>query len=177
IGEEADETPREASEEISERYGMRFLEAGAEGDHARFLARSVPAYSPAKIVAAIKSVIAGEMFARRPEARTKLRGGGFWTDGHFISTASGHGNGRVTASHVESQGAGGHYKQPRKTTDGSQPSLFPWGKYPAPWGADCLFMAYLYINVNSMRKYTINLYSNIYSEFLAKIFRISNQIL
>ncbi|MDR1072077.1 MAG: hypothetical protein LBL45_00150, partial [Treponema sp.] len=50
--------------------------------------------------------------------------------------------GRVTASHVESQGAGEQYKQPRKMTDESLSSLFPWGKYPAPWGADFLFFCF-----------------------------------
>jgi REP element-mobilizing transposase RayT len=124
ISEEIDKTLKEVCEEISERYEIQFLEIGTEGDHAHFLAQSVPAYSPTKIVTTIKSIIAREIFARRPEVKKKLWGGEFWADGHFTSAAGGHGSERVITNHVKSQGAAEHYRQPRKTTDDSQPSLF-----------------------------------------------------
>ncbi|MDR2445952.1 MAG: IS200/IS605 family transposase [Treponema sp.] len=124
IGEEIDKTLKEAREEIGGRHGMRFLEMGAEGDRARFPAQSVPAYSPTKIVTTIKSIIAREIFAKRPEVKKKLWGGEFWTDGHFTSAASGHGSERVITHYVKSQGAAEHHKPPRETTDDSQPSLF-----------------------------------------------------
>jgi hypothetical protein len=100
------------------------LEMGAEGDRARFPAQSVPAYSPTKMGAAIKSAIARETLARHPEAKGAPWGGELWADGHFTSAASGHGSERVITSHVESQGTAGHCKRPRGITDDSQPSLF-----------------------------------------------------
>ncbi|MDR2446768.1 MAG: IS200/IS605 family transposase [Treponema sp.] len=117
IGEELDKTLEEAREEIGGRHGMRFLEMGAEGDRARFPAQSVPAYSPTKMAAAIKSAIARETLARHPEAKGALWGGELWADGHFTSSAaSGHGSERVITSHVESQGTAGHCKRPRGIT-------------------------------------------------------------
>jgi REP element-mobilizing transposase RayT len=124
ISEEVDKTLKEVCEEISKRYEIQFLEIGTEGDHARFLVQSVPAYSPTKIVTTIKSIIAREIFARHPEVKKKLWGGEFWTDGHFISTVSKHGNEYAIANYVKSQGTEEHYKQLRKITEESQPSLF-----------------------------------------------------
>jgi REP element-mobilizing transposase RayT len=89
-----------------------------------FLVQSVPAYSPTKIVRTIKSIIAREIFTKHPEAKKKLWGGEFWTDGHFISTVSKHGNEYVITNYVKSQGTAEHYKQPHKIKDESQPSLF-----------------------------------------------------
>jgi REP element-mobilizing transposase RayT len=126
ISGEVDETLKEVCEEISERYEIPFLDIGTEGDHAHFLAQSVPAYSPTKIVATIKSVIAREIFLKHPEVKKKLWGGEFWTDGHFISAASEHGDECVRANYVKSQGAEEQYKQLCKMTDESQPSLFDW---------------------------------------------------
>jgi REP element-mobilizing transposase RayT len=92
ISEEVDKTLKEVSEEISKRYGIPFLETETEGDHAHFPVPSLPRYSPAKTVTTKKSIIAREIFAKHPEAKKKLWGEEFWTDGHFISTASRHGN-------------------------------------------------------------------------------------
>jgi REP element-mobilizing transposase RayT len=82
IGDEADKTLREAREGMEKRREIKFLEIGAEGDHARFLARSAPTYSPTKIARAIKSVTAKEMFKKHLEVKGKLWGGEFWSDGH-----------------------------------------------------------------------------------------------
>jgi REP element-mobilizing transposase RayT len=89
-----------------------------------FLVQSVPAYSPTKIVRTIKSIIAREIFAKHPEVKKELWGGEFWTDGHFISTVSKHGNEYVITNYVKSQGTTEHYKQLHKITDDLQPSLF-----------------------------------------------------
>jgi REP element-mobilizing transposase RayT len=124
ISEEADKTLKEVCEEISKRYGIEFLETGTEGDHARFLVQSVSTYSTTKIVTTIKSIIAREIFAKHPEVKKKLWGGEFWTDEHFISTVSKHGNECVTVTYVKSQGTEEHYKQLRKLTDESQQTLF-----------------------------------------------------
>ena len=124
IDERVDKTLKEVCEEISKRYEIQFLEIGTEGDHVHFLVQSVPAYSPTKIVTTIKSIIAREIFVKHPEVKKKLWGGEFWTDGHFISTVSKHGNEYVITNYVKSQGTEEHYKQLSKITDESQPSLF-----------------------------------------------------
>jgi REP element-mobilizing transposase RayT len=124
ISEEVDKTLKEVCEEISKRYGIQFLEIGTEGDHVHFLVQSVPAYSPIKIVTTIKSIIAREIFTKHAEANKKLWGGGFWTDGHFTSTVSKHGNEYVITNYVKSQGTAEDYKQLHKIKDESQPSLF-----------------------------------------------------
>ena len=126
ISEDVDKTLKGVCEEISKRYEMQFLEIGTEGEHVHFLVQSVPSYSPTKIVTRIKSILAREIFARHPEAKKKLWGGEFWTDGHFISTVSKHGNAYVITNYVKSQGTAEHYKQLGKTTDETQPSLFDW---------------------------------------------------
>jgi REP element-mobilizing transposase RayT len=124
ITEEADKTLKEVCEEISKRYEIEFLEIGTEGDHVHFLIQSVPMYSPAKIVTAIKSIIAGEVLGKHPEVKKKLWGGEFWTDGHFISTVSKHGNEYVITNYVKSQGTAEHYKQLQKIKNDGQPTLF-----------------------------------------------------
>ena len=48
ISEAVDEKIREVCEEITQRYEIRFLEIGTEGDHVHFLVQSVPTYSPNK---------------------------------------------------------------------------------------------------------------------------------
>jgi REP element-mobilizing transposase RayT len=57
INEDVDKTLKELCEGISERYEIKFLEIGTEGDHVHFLVQSVPSYSPTKIVTTIKSII------------------------------------------------------------------------------------------------------------------------
>ena len=119
-----DKTLKEVCEEISKRYEIEFLEIGAEGDRVHFLVQSVPTYSPTKIVTTIKSIIAKEIFKKHPEVKEKLWGGEFWTDGHFISTVSKHGNEYVITNYVKSQGTKDHYKSLKKIADDKQPSLF-----------------------------------------------------
>jgi REP element-mobilizing transposase RayT len=78
ISDEADKTLRETCEGMEKRREIKFLEIGAEGGRMRFLARSAPTYSPAKIARAIKSVTAKEMFKKHPEVKEKLWGGEIW---------------------------------------------------------------------------------------------------
>jgi REP element-mobilizing transposase RayT len=67
--------------EITKRYHVEFLEIGTDKDHVHFLVQSVPTYSPTKIVAMIKSLIAREVVARVPSVKKQLWGGEFWADG------------------------------------------------------------------------------------------------
>jgi REP element-mobilizing transposase RayT len=102
---------KEGCEEISRRYGIELPEIRTEGSHVHFLVQSASMYSPTEIVTAIKSIIAGEVLAKPPEVKKKLWGGEFWTEGHFISTVSRHGNEYVITNNVKSQGTAEHYKQ------------------------------------------------------------------
>jgi REP element-mobilizing transposase RayT len=104
IGEDIDKTIKEVCKGISERYEIKFLEIGTEGDHVHFLVQSVPSYSPTKIVTTIKGILAKKIFERHPEVKKQLWGGEFWTDGHFVSTVSKHGNEYVITNYVRSQG-------------------------------------------------------------------------
>jgi REP element-mobilizing transposase RayT len=124
ISEEVDSTLKEVCEEICKRYEINFLEIGTEGDHVHFLVQSVPTYSPTKIVTIIKSIIAKKIFEKHPEVKKQLWGGEFWTDGHFVSTVSKHGNEEVIANYVKSQGMTEYYKRLKKTGNNEQPSLF-----------------------------------------------------
>jgi REP element-mobilizing transposase RayT len=124
INEDVDKTLKEVCEGIGGRHEIRFVEIGAEGDHAYFLVQSAPSYSPTKIVATIKSVIAKKIFERRPDVKKRLWAGEFWTGGHFASTASKHGNGYVITSRARSRGTEEHCKHPRKARNDDQPALF-----------------------------------------------------
>ncbi|MDR2446776.1 MAG: IS200/IS605 family transposase [Treponema sp.] len=56
VKKEMDNTIKETCEEISKRHEIKFIGGGTEGNHAHFLARSAPTYSPTKIVTIIKSI-------------------------------------------------------------------------------------------------------------------------
>ena len=124
INEEVDKTLKKVCEGISERYEIKFLEIGTEGDHVHFLVQSVPSYSPTKIVTTIKSIIAKKIFEKHPEVKKQLWGGEFWTDGHFVSTVGKHGNEYVITNYVRTQGTEEHYKRLHKIGNDNQPTLF-----------------------------------------------------
>jgi REP element-mobilizing transposase RayT len=124
IDGDVDKTLKEVCEGISKRYEIKFLEIGTEGDHVHFLVQSVPSYSPTKIVRTIKSIIAKKIYEKHPEVKKQLWGGEFWTDGHFVSTVSKHGNEYVITNYVKSQGTEEHYKRLQKIRNDDQPALF-----------------------------------------------------
>jgi REP element-mobilizing transposase RayT len=124
ISEDVEKTLKEVCEGISKRYEIKFLEIGTEGDHVHFLVQSVPSYSPTKIVMTIKSIIAKKIFEKHPEVKKQLWGGEFWTDGHFVSTVSKHGDEYVITNYVRSQGTEEHYKRLQKIRNDEQPTLF-----------------------------------------------------
>jgi len=57
---------------IEERYEIHFLEIGLDGDHVHFLIQSVPMNSPKKIINAVKSITAKEIFRLHPEVKLML---------------------------------------------------------------------------------------------------------
>jgi REP element-mobilizing transposase RayT len=80
FSEEVDNELKEICIEVSKRYEIHFIEIGTAGDHAHFLVRSVPTYSPTKIVRTIKSITARELFRRLPSVKEALWGGEFWNE-------------------------------------------------------------------------------------------------
>lgn len=77
--------------EIEKRYQIKFLEIGADEDHAHFLVPSVPTYSVAKLVTLIKSLTARHIFKECPEVKKQSLGGKFWSDDFFASTVGRYG--------------------------------------------------------------------------------------
>ena len=57
-----------------------------------------------RIVKIVKSIIAGEVFAKCPEVKGKLWGGNFWSYGYYVATVIEHGNEDVQANYVKDQG-------------------------------------------------------------------------
>ena len=114
ISEEVDIVLRAVCVGISQRYEIRFLEIGADGDHMHFLVQSVPMYSPTKIVTMLKSLTGREVFKQVPEVKKQLWGGEFWSAGYFVSTVGEHANEEVINMYIKNQGKGGVYKKLHK---------------------------------------------------------------
>jgi REP element-mobilizing transposase RayT len=124
ISEEVDKTLKETCREREKIWDKIFRDRNG-GDHVHHLVQSVPTYSPTKIVRTVKSITAKEIFERHPEVKEKLWGGGFWGDGHYVSTVGKHGNEETMANYVKAQGKGKDYKQLYKIrNDKNQPGLF-----------------------------------------------------
>jgi REP element-mobilizing transposase RayT len=49
-------------------------------------------------------MLAREIMGKHPEAKEKLWGGEFWSDGYFVSTVSKYGNEEVIKNYVKKQG-------------------------------------------------------------------------
>ena len=111
INIEVEKTIKETCDGIEDRFEIKFLEIGMEGDHVHFLIQSVPMYSPTKIVTTIKGNISKQVFEAHPEVKKQLWGGEFWSDGYFVSTVSKYGNEETITEYVKSQGTEKDYKQ------------------------------------------------------------------
>jgi REP element-mobilizing transposase RayT len=85
------------------------VEIGSDEDHVHFMVQSIPMYSPKKIVNAVKSITAIEIFKLHPEVKTLLWGGKFWTSGYYVNTVGLYGNAKVIEKYVKNQGK--EYKQ------------------------------------------------------------------
>jgi REP element-mobilizing transposase RayT len=72
FGEEVDEVLKETCLEIEKRYEIKFIEIGTDKDHVHFLIQSVPMNSAKRIIQAVKSITAREIFARVPEVKKRL---------------------------------------------------------------------------------------------------------
>ncbi|GHV12962.1 IS200/IS605 family transposase ISDha13 [Spirochaetia bacterium] len=114
INNDVEKTIKETCKGIEDRYEIRFLEIGTEGDHVHFLIQAVPKYSPTKIVTTIKGNISKQVFEAHPEVKKQLWGGEFWSDGYFVSTVSKYGNEETITEYVKNQGTEKEYKQMMK---------------------------------------------------------------
>ena len=90
--------------EISEKYGIEFIEIGTDKNHIHYLIQAPPKYSPTQIVTMIKSMTARMVFKINPEVKKKLWGGEFWSDGYWMVTVSQNGTEKVIREYVKNQG-------------------------------------------------------------------------
>ncbi|SEB44891.1 REP element-mobilizing transposase RayT [Tenacibaculum sp. MAR_2009_124] len=86
------------------RYDIQFLEIGIDGNHVHFLIQSVPMNSPKKIIGAVKSITAKEIFRLHPEIKRFLWGGKFWTSGYYVNTVGQYANEEVIKKYLQNQG-------------------------------------------------------------------------
>ena len=108
---DVDHNLKEICIEISKRYEITFLEIGTDSDHVHFLIQSVPTLSPSRIIQAVKSITAKEIFKRNPEVKQKLWGGEFWTKGFYVNTVGRHGDENTIQKYVKEQGLEKEYKR------------------------------------------------------------------
>jgi putative transposase len=108
---EVDQSLKDVCLEISKRYEIIFIEIGTDQDHVHFLIQSVPTMSPTRIIQAVKSITAKEIFKRNPEVKQKLWGGEFWTKGFYVNTVGRHGDENTIQKYVKEQGTEKQYKR------------------------------------------------------------------
>lgn len=104
LTEEVSEIFREICLEIEKRYEIHFLEIGLDENHAHFLIQSIPMNSPKKIISAVKSIIAKEVFRLHPKVKKKFWGGKLWTSGYYVNTVGQYANEEVKKKHLQNQG-------------------------------------------------------------------------
>ena len=108
---EIDQTLKEVCLGISMRYEIDFIEIGTDKDHVHFLIQSIPMNSPSKIIQAVKSITAKEVFRLHPEVKQQLWGGEFWTKGYYVNTVGRHGDENTIQAYVQAQGKENEYEQ------------------------------------------------------------------
>ena len=109
--EKVDQSLKDICLEISKRYEIEFIEIGTDKDHVHFLIQSIPSKSPSKIIQAVKSITAKEIFKLHPEVKEQLWGGEFWTKGYYVNTVGRHGDENTIQAYVQSQGKLDEYEQ------------------------------------------------------------------
>ena len=109
FSKEVDTSLKEICIEISKRYDIHFLEIGTDKDHVHFLIQTVPVQSASRVIQAIKSITARELFKKHPEVKKQLWGGEFWTDGYFVNTVSRFGDESSISRYVREQGVEKEY--------------------------------------------------------------------
>lgn len=102
--------------DITDKYGIEFIEVGTDVNHIHYLIQAQPKYSPSQIVTMIKSITARLVFKINPEVKKKLWGGEFWSDGYWMVTVSQNTTEQVIKEYVKNQG-NNQYKIAHKKDD------------------------------------------------------------
>jgi len=110
LNETVSKTFKEVCQKIEERYEMIFLEVGLDENHVHFLIQGVPNDSPKKIIGAVKSITAKEIFRLHPEVKQELWGGKFWTSGYYVNTVGQYANEEVIKKYLQNQGVSKYEK-------------------------------------------------------------------
>ena len=104
LTESVSKTFKDICLEIEERYEISFIEIGLDENHVHFLIQSVPLNSPKKIIGAVKSITAKEIFRLHPEVKRLIWGGKFWTSGYYVNTVGQYANEEVIKKYLQNQG-------------------------------------------------------------------------
>ena len=110
LNETVSKTFKEVCQKIEERYEMIFLEVGLDENHVHFLIQGVPNDSLKKIIGAVKSITAKEIFRLHPEVKQELWGGKFWTSGYYVNTVGQYANEEVIKKYLQNQGVSKYEK-------------------------------------------------------------------
>lgn len=110
LNETVSKTFKEVCQKIEERYEMIFSEVGLDENHVHFLIQGVPNDSPKKIIGAVKSITAKEIFRLHPEVKQELWGGKFWTSGYYVNTVGQYANEEVIKKYLQNQGVSKYEK-------------------------------------------------------------------
>jgi REP element-mobilizing transposase RayT len=120
LTETVDSVLKQICLEIEERYEIKFVEIGTDGNHVHFLIQSIPRYSPSELVQIVKSITAKQIFKQCPEVKLKLWGGSFWTSGFFVNSVALYGSESAVRNYIKSQGKKSSYQELHR----NQPTLF-----------------------------------------------------
>lgn len=60
--------------------------------------------APKKIIGAVKSITAKEIFRLHPEVKQLLWGGKFWTSGYYVNTVGQYANEEAIKKYLQNQG-------------------------------------------------------------------------
>lgn len=89
---------------IGQRYWYEIEETGTDGDHVHVFVEAAGRWAPSRIMQALKSVSAREMFREFPQIRQLLWGGEFWSDGGYIGTVGEGTTEEVVKKYIQKQG-------------------------------------------------------------------------
>ena len=89
---------------IEERYEMEFEQLGCDRDYVHLLCTAHPKIAPGQIVRIFKSIVARELFKRKPDLKRDLWGGEFWAGGYYVATVGERADWSVVDRYVKNQG-------------------------------------------------------------------------
>lgn len=89
---------------ICERYGVKLIQLGTDGNHIHVFVSAPPRFSPSRIVTIIKSISARQLFKEFPEIKKMLWGGEFWGDGFYVGTVGDGTTTEIIKKYIINQG-------------------------------------------------------------------------